>query len=280
MTPYHKQEEEEARTRRQLVKKAVDLAVQGRWEEAETVNGSIIEMFRGDVGAYNRLGRALTELRDYDRAREAYLKALELSPNNAIAKKNLERLANLPEPTPPPYGEHRKITPELFTTELGKSQIVNLEAMASDELIAQLGIGDQVRLVIKGQRLIIESESSKYLGELDPKHALRLIKLMEGGNKYTAAVLGIRKGEVQILIKEIYQDPSQAGYLSFPVKTKRRTYSHFKDSVLKQSLEDVEGIEDFEEEVTHSKDEVEPLPEGFSLVGGNNEVNDKGEFET
>ena len=39
--------------------------------------------------AYNRIGRALTELGDFNRAKEAYLKALELAPGNTIAKKIL-----------------------------------------------------------------------------------------------------------------------------------------------------------------------------------------------
>ena len=59
----YQEEEEKAQLRQQLSKEAIDLALQGRWEEAEAVNRDIIKRFPTDVEAYNRLGRVLTGLR-------------------------------------------------------------------------------------------------------------------------------------------------------------------------------------------------------------------------
>ena len=89
---YFQQGEEKARLRQRLSKEAIDLALQGRWEEAEGINRDIIEKFPADAEAYNRLGRALTELGDFNGAKEAYFKALELAPESTIAKKNIARL--------------------------------------------------------------------------------------------------------------------------------------------------------------------------------------------
>ena len=71
---------------------AVELAIRGCWEEAVVVNQGIIEGTPSDVGAYNRLGKALFELGELNRAEEAYSTSLKLEPANAIAVKNLARL--------------------------------------------------------------------------------------------------------------------------------------------------------------------------------------------
>ena len=285
MAHYH-QEDEEARLRRELSGKAVDLAVQGRWEEAEAVNRNIIEKFPSDVEAYNRLGRALTELGDFAQAKQAYLKALALSPSNSIARKNLARLTSLPQ-----GGEQRKasplrvqargVDPEFFATEMGKSGVVNLCNLASGEVLAQMGLGDEVQLTVKGRRLIVESAYGEYLGEVEPKQALRLIKLIKGGNRYAAAILSYGENEVQVVIREVYQHPSQVGHPSFPVQATERLRSYVKESLLRRKfiIDEAEPVETGEspgEEAEYSKGEEEPLPEGFTVLG---EISNEGEIE-
>ena len=65
----------EAWLRRQLTREAIDLAMQGRWEETIATNKDIIEIFPKDVSAYNRVGKSLAELGWYTEAKEAYTKA-------------------------------------------------------------------------------------------------------------------------------------------------------------------------------------------------------------
>ena len=91
------QEEEQVRLIRQRSKQAIALAMEGRWREAVAANKGLIESFPSDVDSYNRLGRAYMELGMYALARESYQKALELDIYNAIAQKNLQRLAHLGE---------------------------------------------------------------------------------------------------------------------------------------------------------------------------------------
>src|SRR5450830_1474510 len=83
---------ETTRLRRQRVEQAIHLALESRWKEAAALNRSLISMFPSDVDAYNRLGKALMEMGEYDDARMAYQTSLELEPLNSIARKNLERL--------------------------------------------------------------------------------------------------------------------------------------------------------------------------------------------
>ena len=80
-------EEDKARLRRKASQEAIALAMQSRWQEAVSVNQSIIELFPTDIDAYNRLGRAFMELGEFAKAKKAYNRALELDPNNSIAQK-------------------------------------------------------------------------------------------------------------------------------------------------------------------------------------------------
>jgi len=282
---YQQEEEEKARLRQRLSKEAIDLALQGRWEEAEVVNRDIIEKFPSDVEAYNRLGRALTESGDFDRAKEAYFKALELAPDNAIAKKNLARLTSLsesmatlhsdPQKASSQRTQARRVALDLFITEMGKAGVVNLHNVASGKVLAKMGFGDQVHLEARGQHLIVASQSGEYLGEVEPRQGLRLIKLMQGGNRYDTAILNVEEDKVQVIIKEVYQHPSQVGRPSFLVKATEHLRTRIKESLLRRGIiadenEASPELGYFEEEEDLGPEE-ESLPEGFTVVGEDGE---------
>jgi len=280
----YQEEEEKARLRQQLSKEAINLALQGRWEEAGAVNRDIIKRFPTDVEAYNRLGRALTELEDFDRAKKAYLKALKLAPENAIAKKNLARLTSLsesmatlssnPQEASTRRAQARRVALDLFITEVGKAGVVNLHNVATGKVLAKMGFGDQVNLEARGQHLIVESEGGEYLGEVEPKQGLRLIKLMQGGNRYDAAILHVEEDKVQVIIKEVYQHPSQVGRPSFLVKATEHLRTRIKESLLRRGIITDESEDSpelgFEEEEDLGSEE-ESLPEGFTVVGEDGE---------
>jgi len=282
---YQQQKEEETRLRQQLSKKAINLALQGRWEEAEAVNRNIIERFPTDAETHNRLGRALTELGDFDRAKEVYLKALELAPDNTIAKKNLARLSSLSESmtalsnnnqkASPQKGQVRKVALDLFITEMGRAGIVDLHNLASRDTLAKMGFGDQVHLEARGRQLIVKNENGEDLGEVEPRQGLRLVQLMQDGNKYDAAILNVEENKVQVLIKEVYQHPSQVGRPSFPVKAEEHLRTRIKESLLRRGVitdesESSAELGYFEEEEDSSSEE-ESLPEGFTIIGEDGE---------
>ncbi len=282
---YQQEEEEKARLRQRLSKEAIDLALQGRWEEAEAVNRDIIERFPTDVEAYNRLGRALTESGDFDRAKEAYFKALELAPDNAIAKKNLARLTSLsesmatlrsdPQKASSRRTQARRVALDLFITEMGKAGVVNLHNMAPGEVLAKMGFGDQVYLEARGQHLIVASQSGEYLGEVEPRQGLRLIKLMQGGNRYDVAILNVEEDTVHVIIKEVYQHPNQVGRPSFLVKATEHLRTRIKQSLLRRGIITDENEASPElgylEEEEELGPEEESLPEGFTVVGEDGE---------
>jgi len=258
-------EEDKARLRRKASQEAISLAMQSRWQEAVTVNQSILELFPTDIDAYNRLGRAFMELGEFAKAKEAYSRGLELDPNNAIAQKNLQRLSLLPASKVKVKEERREVAPDLFIGEMGKAGVVNLQNLAPGEVLARMAAGNQVYLKVRGQRLIIENEQGEYLGLVEPPHGFRLARLIEGGNKYTAAIVNIDNDTARVIIREVFQHPSQIGRPSFPVKAVEGFQPHVKDTLLRHEAVEEEALEEGEDV---ELEEGELIPEGFSIFEG------------
>ncbi len=240
------QETERTRLRRQSSKQAIALAMQGRWREAVAANKSSLESFPNDVDARNRLGRAYMELGEYSLAREAYEKTIELDPYNTIAKKNLNRLSHLGETVAGSEGGVQKVEPQQFIEEVGKAGVVNLCRLAPPGILAKTAAGGRVNLRIDGSGLIVENNCGESLGQVKPKHGQRLIKLMEGGNKYTPTIISLTEEAVTVIIREVYQNPSQEGRLSFPPKGSEgyRPYvgERMGDRIIRRELEYEESL--------------------------------------
>jgi tetratricopeptide (TPR) repeat protein len=238
------QEEEQVRLRRQRSKQAIALAMQGRWREAVAANQEIIASFPNDVDAYNRLGRAYIELGEYAPAKEAYSRAIELDPYNIIAQKNLHRLSYLGEAVAGLEAESDRAEPQYFIEETGKAGVVNLYHLAPREILAKMVAGDKVYLKVDDSTLAVENGRGEYLGQVEPKHSQRLIKLMGGGNQYSAAIVSSAEDRVLVIIREVYQDPSQAGLLSFPPRGGESLGPYLSDKMLRRELEYIETLAD------------------------------------
>lgn len=251
------QEEGQVRLRRLRAKQAITLAMQGRWKEAVAINKGIVDSFSNDIDAYNRLGRAYMELGEYSQAREAYGQALGLDPYNAIAQKNLRRLSLLGERPLGSAGDSDTALPQHFIEETGKAGVVNLNRLAPGEVLARMVAGDRVHLKISSSSLIVENSSGQYLGEVEPKHGQRLIRLMKGGNEYSAAVVSATEDKVTVIVREVYQHSSQAGKLSFPPRSLEGLRTYGSDRILRREL-------GYEEELVE-----EP---GYTIVGGEEEI--------
>ena len=236
--------EEKTKLKKYWAEQAVNLALQGRWAEAVTANQNILVLFPSDAEAYNRLGKAFTELGQYDEARDSYMHALQIDSSNTIAEKNLQRLANLvaialPQLQPVHVAEEY-LAPHLFIEEIGKTGTTTLINPAPLIVLARQSAGDPIRLRIENRTLVAENVRGEKLGEIEPKMGQRLISFMTAGNRYSAAISSLDTF-VRVIIREIYQHPSQAGRVSFPAKGNDSTFrSHIKDSVLKYDLDDEE----------------------------------------
>src|SRR5947209_848738 len=90
-------EEDRRARRRLLIQNAITLATQSRWQEAVEANQEIVAIAPEDSEAFNRLGKAHTELGQITEAREAYENSLKADPANLIAQRNLDRLSRISE---------------------------------------------------------------------------------------------------------------------------------------------------------------------------------------
>jgi hypothetical protein len=231
------QEEEQSRLRRQSSKQAIALAMQGQWREAIAVNRSLVKMFPNDVDAYNRLGRAYMEIGEYAQAEEAYRRAVQIDPYNTIATRNLERLSHVKETGVSSEGDFQKLEPHHFIEEVGKAGVVQLYRLAPPEVLAKMVAGDQVNLRIGGLNLVAENSRGEYLGQVEPRHGQRLARLMDGGNRYSAAIVSLSDTMVTIIIREVYQDPRQAGRISFPPRGPIGIRTSVSDRAIRRELE-------------------------------------------
>jgi len=236
------QEEGQARLRRLRTKQAITLAMQGQWREAIAINKDIVEDFPNDIKAYNRLGRAYMELGEHSLAREAYSRALELDHYNTIAKKNLRRLSLLGERPISSAGDSDTAKPQQFIEETGKAGVVSLYRLPPGAILAAMVAGDKVNLRISNSGLIVENNSGQYLGEVEPSHGLRLIRLMKGENEYSAAIVSATEDKVTVIVREIYQHPSQDGQVSFPVRNVGGLQPHVSDRIVRRDFRDGEEL--------------------------------------
>ena len=218
------QVDERQRLRRVLPERAIALAMQNRWQEAVDTNRTLLKLDPNDADAYNRLGKALLELGNIREAYDAYARAVELSPTNMIAQKNMNRLAPLVQQggtTTPVRAAHthgETVRPQTFIEETGKTGLTTLTNIASGPTLVTLTAGDRLELRPSEGKLEVYTEQGAYLGQVEPKLTHRLSKFITAGNRYTAAVTTVSDKSLTIIIREVFQAPTMAGRPSFPAR--------------------------------------------------------------
>ena len=226
--------EEKTRTKKQWTDLAVKQAQEGLWEEAVTTNKNILSLFPQEQEAWNRLGKAHSELGQYSEARQAYSQTLKSNPKNVIAKKNLDRLSLIQEAPTPTHVVAERIDPRLFIEETGKTGITDLLNLAAPAILATVGVGDRVQLQRIGHTLLVRNAAGEDIGQVEPRLANRLISFMEGGNRYAAAILAKDNEQVRLIMREEYQHPTMFGKVSFPSQGSGDTIrAYIKDSMLR-----------------------------------------------
>jgi tetratricopeptide (TPR) repeat protein len=237
--------EEKARLKKQWTDLAVKQAQEGQWEEAVNTNKNILNLFPFEPDAFNRLGKAYSELGQYAEARQAYSQTLKYSPNNAIAKKNLDRLALLQEAPVQAHTGTDRIDTNLYIEETGKTGMTELINLAAPSVLAKVGIGDKVQLQVNGHRLLVLSPAGEEIGQIEPRLANRLVIFMQGGNRYAAAITVKEHGQVHLRVREVYQHPSMFGKVSFPSQgggDTVRERAYIKDSMLRYDRDDEDEL--------------------------------------
>lgn len=235
---------ERLRTKRRLADEAVRFASESRWADAETKNREILKGTDDDVEAWNRLGKALLELGRFRDAYDAYAATVERDKGNVIALKQTKRLAVLVEQgVDQVLVETRKLDPKMLLEETGKTKVFGLPNRAPAATIALLQAGDELFLRVERSAIAVTDARGDVLGDLPARVASRIANLMRGGNRYVAGVVAITDREVKVLVREVYQDASKLGMVSFPSKAPAQpsANSHLRAGVERRDI-DEEGF--------------------------------------
>jgi hypothetical protein len=92
------------------------------------------------------------------------------------------------------------------------------------------------------------------LGTIEPRAGLRLKRMMEGGNQYSAIIRHVTGGEAIVHIREMLTDPTLAGQASFiappadSAKRRRAPRAYTKTSIVQRDHDTPEVEDDKEEE--------------------------------
>lgn len=278
-------QDEKLRLRRRLQDQAVDYAAKNRWEEAVETNLHLNNLGE-DADTFNRLGKAYFELGKFAEARDAYQNALRINPANSIARKNVERLDDLLARTvsAPVRTTRQLVDLRLFITETGKTALTTLVDVPRGSVVDAVVTGEKVDLRLEGRTVLVLDATGNVIGRVEPKLAQRLSELMAGGNRYAAAVAQTNNHQLRVLIREVYQDPSQRGRVSFPGKLGESAlhggyfasarYDEYGDDL----LEDDDGIdsrEEVEEEVFGGEEEELGLDDIEQDIGEEEDMNEE-----
>jgi len=258
-------DEQKRAKRRSLAQMAINLAMQGRWEEALAVNTEILVLFPDDPEASNRMGNAYSQLNRVSDAIEAYQRTLSSQPTNAIAQRNLPRLERLAEAGDSAAAATQKLSPSFFVEEVGKTGITTLVDVDQDAALRATA-GEEVSLKDFRGTIKVSLLDGSALGKIEPDLAQRLTRLMKTGNKYQAGVVMAEPGRMRILVREIRQSPENEGKISFPPRTVSvRAYT--REGLLRRSGDEEDELEgdasDVESEDVDDDDE-NPSEFGFS----------------
>ncbi|MFV9503399.1 MAG: tetratricopeptide repeat protein [Oscillochloridaceae bacterium umkhey_bin13] len=250
-------QDEKQRIRRRLQEKAIERAAMNRWDEAVEINRQILQLGE-DVDTYNRLGKGLMEVGHFTEAHDAYQQALRLTPTNSIARKNVARLEAL---IARGYGSgqanrkpRQQVDLRMFITETGRTAITTLIDVPRSPAVEALVTGEKMDFRVEGRMVYVIDADGTVVGRLEPKLGQRLAELINGGNRYLAAIAQSDPRSVRLLIRETYQDPSQRNRISFPGKlgegaayVSSLRYEEYEDLLDDDdgSDDDVVDVEDF-----------------------------------
>jgi tetratricopeptide (TPR) repeat protein len=259
------------KNRRQIVEEARRAALDTEWDLAIQINRQLLERDPKDSAAYNRIGRAYLEKRDYSTAYEAYSDALKSDPANLISRRNLQRLEYLrsgkASNNAPPTVFPRTL---VFIEEVGKTWVDELVNPAPMSQLAEIYAGQKLELVPTGNRLAVHDTSGRRIGEIEAKTAERVMELMTGGNIYEVYALGPSTASIRVILREVHHDPSIAEQISFPRQiAATRKYLRERDDLRRRDesdfyLEDEDS--DDEERGSDSEDDSNE-PESLDTLG-------------
>jgi tetratricopeptide (TPR) repeat protein len=179
-----------------LKSQAIQTALVGDWDNAVSLNQSILLEEPNDIDTLNRLAFAFLSLGNTKDAKHIYEKVLMLDMKNPIAIRNLKRLNdNQTRISSIPLNN-------LFIEEPGKTKVMELINIADKKVVAFLRSGELIELKIKRNKIFAYNSDNQFVGMLPDDICQRLIKFINAGNLYEAYIRTVDNNRVSIFIRE------------------------------------------------------------------------------
>ena len=264
------------KTGKENTKIAVDSAMRSDWNKAIKINSDIIDRFPWDLEPYNRLGKALSEKGQNKKAIQAFRCALVISPNSPIAKKNINRLEKT-SVLKASMAVSATTSGRSFIEETGRTGVTKLVNIPRNFDVTDLIAGHSVDLVPVERGMRILDIKGIEIGSIEPKLALRLKKLVDGGNTYSANITSAGEDGVTIIIRETYRHPSQSNKSSFPAKSS--VLAEIPMAALGYGLNDAGKLSDFKDwsdDDTESGDDEVFSPMIPKILSGDSSLDGRG----
>lgn len=223
---------------------AIQTALTGDWTTAISLNQAILDEDPTDIDTLNRLAFAHASVGNMKEAKTTYEKVLELDTQNPIALRNIKRLDKSTTRTTPVM-----LNPQmnsLFIEEPGKTKIVELINVAEQKHISPLRCGEMIFLSVKRMKVFILDADKQYIGMLADNIGKRLIKFMEGGNKYDAYIKTVSNHKVSIMVRETHKAARFKNQPSFILTEKPRLQIDNKAKM--DSKRDLDDDKDYDSE--------------------------------
>jgi tetratricopeptide (TPR) repeat protein len=244
-----------------LEQQAIDAAINIQWKQAIELNNKIVKLDSKNEGAYLRLGFVYLQMRDIEKAKKYYSKALRLQPRNSVALQNLERVKVLENEKVQKKSEDQTVfDPGLFMDAAGKTKTVALANLGQKNVLAGLTIGQPIQLKVKKHRVEARTQSDDYIGTLPDDLSKRLIYFFKAKSTYLSYIKESTLTRVIIFIKEEKKGKSVYYQISFPQNIQKK-------------MEDVTGLLGEEKEEDGEENQEEHVDAWEKMVSdrGNNE---------
>ena len=196
-------------------RQAINNAMNGQWIDAIKLNENIIQIDKKNIEAYLRLGFANLQINKIKRAKQFYLQALKIQPNNSFVKKNLERIKIL-DSKKLVSSNTTPLDPLLFVDIPGKTKTISLVKCGPKSVLAKLTVGQKVFLINKKRRVEIRTTEKEYVGCLPDDLSKRLAIFIKNGGIFSVYIKETSLKNITVLIKEEKKGTKMMKFVAFP----------------------------------------------------------------
>lgn len=196
-----------------LIHQAIKAALDSDWKKAIALNLKALESNPQDIETILRLARAYQKEAKIKEAKKTYRQALKINRFNRIAKRELAKLKLIKNSSYQTNNPIKNI--DIFLEEPGKTKVVSVIKLASNKILLELDNADELNLSLGKYSISVKDKKNRYLGKLPSNISLRLIKLINRGNKYLVLVKAVGKNKLKVFIKEIKQSKKNINTASF-----------------------------------------------------------------